>query len=441
MAERQSDLVTEPPMESAPSATDALLDERYRGAFAEQEAKQRPLIEQMGAAQQEQARIEREGVESGQKKMKEGFAAYQEQIKAPQEFIRSGFEPTRENAADLTALFATTAIAAFMGGGGGRYSGMAALNNMAGAMEGYRKGRKDLFERELKEFDKNFKAAQTALQTASDELKSVVEIAKLDPVLAQAKAKEYAAKYAGTKLAYDFNKGSFDQKIRTATELDKAAMRLEEAKAKIEAKGVTLKATAEPTKRFELARDSLESVLSIQEKLKNPKVRKEFDDSQILRTLLESPREMFALEKFIKTAIYQKLSPESQKLFSEIATARNDYYRAISGQAVTGSEGARNFFAVIQPTDNSESLLNKIENQKKRYERQLSEFIQGYEVPEVVKESVNDLILKSKAASETALGGKTKPTLQEFLAKAKPKNPKATDKELTDYYNRTYGGQ
>jgi len=399
MAERQSDLVTEPPMASAPSATDALLDEKFRSAFQEQEAKQRPLIEEMGAAQIEQARIERQGIESGQGKMKEGFASYQEQIKAPQEFIRKGFEPTRENSTDLTALFATTAIAAFMGGGGGRYSGMAALNNMAGAMEGYRKGRKDLFDRELKEFDKNFKAAQTSLQTASDELKSVVEIAKLDPVLAQAKAKEYAAKYAGTKLAYDFNKGSFDQKIKTATELEKAALKLEEAKAKVEGKGGTLKATAEPTKRFELARDSLESVLSIEEKLKNAKVRKEFDDSQILRVLLESPREMFPLEKFIKTSIYQKLSPDSQKLFSEIATARNDYYRAISGQAVTGSEGARNFFAVIQPTDNSESLLNKIENQKKKYERQVFEFVQGYEVPDVVKQSVNELILRSQGSA------------------------------------------
>lgn len=235
MAEEiQSDLNKEPAVTPEVGATDALLDSRYRGAFAEQEAKQKPLIEEMALAEREKARIEREGVESGQGKMKEGFATYQEQIKEPQEFIRKGFEPTRENAKDLTALFATTAIAAFMGGGGGRYSGMAALNNMAGAMEGYRKGRKDLFERELKEFDKNFKAAQTALQTASDELKSVVEIAKLDPILAQAKSKEYAAKYAGTKLAYDFNKGSFDQKIKTATEIDKAAMKMQEALAKIE---------------------------------------------------------------------------------------------------------------------------------------------------------------------------------------------------------------
>lgn len=35
----------------------------------------------------------------------------------------------------------------------------------------------------------------------------------------------------------------------------------------------------------------------------------------------------------------------------------------------------------------------------------------------------------------------SKPTLQEFLAKAKPLNPNASDADLTAYYNRTYGGR
>lgn len=37
-------------------------------------------------------------------------------------------------------------------------------------------------------------------------------------------------------------------------------------------------------------------------------------------------------------------------------------------------------------------------------------------------------------------GAKAKPTLQEFLTKAKAANPNATDKDLTDYYNKKYGG-
>jgi len=33
-----------------------------------------------------------------------------------------------------------------------------------------------------------------------------------------------------------------------------------------------------------------------------------------------------------------------------------------------------------------------------------------------------------------------KPTLQEFLEKAKSANPDASEADLTDYYNKKYGG-
>lgn len=39
------------------------------------------------------------------------------------------------------------------------------------------------------------------------------------------------------------------------------------------------------------------------------------------------------------------------------------------------------------------------------------------------------------------MSGADKPTLNEFLDKAMPANPKATRQELTDYYNKKYGGQ
>lgn len=383
MAERQSDLVTEPPLEtasSAPSATDSLLDERYRGAFAEQEAKQRPLIEQMGAAQQEQARIEREGVESGQKKMKEGFTAYQEQIKDPQEFIRKGFEPTRENATDLTALFATTAIAAFMGGGGGRYSGMAALNNMAGAMEGYRKGRKDLFDRELKEFDKNFKAAQTSLQTASDELKSVVEIAKLDPILAQAKAKEYAAKYAGTKLSYDFNKGSFEQKIKTAAELDKAVMKLKEAREKVADKGV-LKPGAKVGEGYVSLSILSNDLNGLRRDLQNPELQKQIRENRIESFLTEEG-------KVLNQLISGNIPAELRQFLTKVRDVRNNYYLDISGKAVTGAEALRNYGTVPQPGDSPEVMDDKIAGMEGRVNSKIKTYQTLYGLPQLPRDAV-----------------------------------------------------
>ena len=68
------------------------------------------------------------------------------------------FAPSQENATDLAKLFTLVTAMTFMGGGSGRYSGTAALNSMASAMEGYKKGRKDVFEQELKNYDKYMKS-------------------------------------------------------------------------------------------------------------------------------------------------------------------------------------------------------------------------------------------------------------------------------------------
>lgn len=381
MAEEiQSDLVKEPPVAPEVGATDALLDQRYRGAFAEQEAKQRPLIEEMALAEREKARIEREGIESGQTKMKEGFATYQEQIKAPQEFIRKGFEPTRENAFDLSALFATTAIATFMGGGSGRYSGMAALNNMAGAMEGYRKGRRDLFERELKEFDKNFKAAQTALQTASDELKSVVEIAKLDPVLAQAKAKEYGAKYAGTKLSYDFNKGSFDQKIKTATEIDKAVLRMKEAIAKTEDKGI-LKPGAKVGEGYISLNILSNDLAGLRQDLRNATLQNQIREYRIEAFLTEEG-------KVLNQLISGNIPTELRQFLTKVRDVRNNYYLDISGKAVTGAEALRNYGTVPQPGDAPEVMDDKIAGMEGRVNSKIKTFQTLYRLPPLPREAV-----------------------------------------------------
>jgi hypothetical protein len=41
----------------------------------------------------------------------------------------------------------------------------------------------------------------------------------------------------------------------------------------------------------------------------------------------------------------------------------------------------------------------------------------------------------------TAPSPAAKPTLKEFLDKAKQANPTATETELTDFYNKKYGAQ
>jgi hypothetical protein len=48
---------------------------------------------------------------------------------------------------------------------------------------------------------------------------------------------------------------------------------------------------------------------------------------------------------------------------------------------------------------------------------------------------------KDRNATNRPASGGSRPTLQQFLEKAKPLNPTKTDQELIDHYNITYGAR
>lgn len=73
----------------------------------------------------------------------------------------SPFAPSRENAKDLMELFSLISVATFGSGGKGQYHGMRTLASLNGMMEGYNAGKKDRFEAEVKEFDKNLLAIKS----------------------------------------------------------------------------------------------------------------------------------------------------------------------------------------------------------------------------------------------------------------------------------------
>ncbi len=54
------------------------------------------------------------------------------------------------------------------------------MSSMNGMLEGYQKGRADLYKKELTQFDKNFKAMQSKVLTLEKELSEAMELKKLD---------------------------------------------------------------------------------------------------------------------------------------------------------------------------------------------------------------------------------------------------------------------
>ena len=68
------------------------------------------------------------------------------------EYPRPEFHPTKENAESLGQLFSMVATFGLLVGNSGKLASQNALGAMTGMLKGWQTGRKDLYERELKEF-------------------------------------------------------------------------------------------------------------------------------------------------------------------------------------------------------------------------------------------------------------------------------------------------
>ena len=190
--------------------------------------------------------------------------------------------------------------------------------------------------------------------------------------------------------------------------------------------GGQTKITAEIDKRLSTAEIGLKNSNRIETILSNPKASKALDNSQFLRSLLETPKELGSVEKYVKSNLYQSLPKESQDLVSLIVKMRNDYYRQTSGQAVTGGEAARNFFAVVQPTDNTETLLRKIRGQKVDYSDALSNAVDDYKMPASRRNRLKTLVEENrgeeKSTNNETSSDATRTQAQAAIAAGAPKD-------------------
>jgi hypothetical protein len=137
------------------------------------------------------------------------------------------FAPTKENSAELTQLFGMLSTVAMMAGGKGRQSGMSALAAMTGAMEGYQKGRKDVFNNELKEFDKRIREVQLHNQNVRTKLNDALKTLQTDRDAGLAKLKGLEMDIQGSQAALNFRRGDIANGIKNLnTELNASTQTL-----------------------------------------------------------------------------------------------------------------------------------------------------------------------------------------------------------------------
>lgn len=82
-----------------------------------------------------------------------------------EELANAAFAPTRDNVNDLAGLFSIIGVIGMAMGGGGKGAALQAMNAMNGMVEGYRRGRADLYKQQLGEFDRSVKTMQQQIMT------------------------------------------------------------------------------------------------------------------------------------------------------------------------------------------------------------------------------------------------------------------------------------
>ena len=96
---------------------------------------------------------------------------------AREDMSAMSFVHTKDTATDLAAMFSLINIVGMLVGKSDAQRSMYAMNGM---LEGYQKGRADLYKKEQIEFDKNFKAMQAKVATLEKALTEAMEVKKYD---------------------------------------------------------------------------------------------------------------------------------------------------------------------------------------------------------------------------------------------------------------------
>jgi hypothetical protein len=399
-----------------------------------------PVLSELGSAESEaalavgqrdidieQAKREEKATEARMKA--ENLATFSEEVKAMperktleqarQEMSSMAFVPTRDTATDLAAMFSLINIVGMLVGKSDAQRSMFAMNGM---LEGYQKGRADLYKREQIEFDKNFKAMQAKVATLEKALTEAMEVKKYDkekgdlmvtmalaeaesPVLkamrdrqgdaavldnvrkarkdvdtlvglnntlvkdANARADAAAARAQAERLAKISNDRA-DERARLARE---QALALANAKAQ---QGGFLKPGAKVTEGYTADVILKNDLQGLTNDLKNPKLIDQLKQYRVEAFLTEEG-------KVLNQLLASEIPPDLLQFLTKVRDIRNNYYLNISGKAVTGGEALRSYGAVPQPGDDAQGMLNKVGGMAKRIDDSIQLKRQLYGLPEI----------------------------------------------------------
>ena len=379
--------------------------EKQPGLLREEQAKLIPKISQSeygeGGTKRAELETELSAKEAGVKKGQEISGLAEKDILEKQSEIKKHeiptFKPTQEDLGSYAQLGSMVATLGLMLGNGGKASSRMAIGSMTGMLNGWRQGRKDLYEKESKAFDHEVKRIDSIRKDLQNDLNMAQKLWATKRTEAMSIA-ELAARKAGTNsiLSAYIRRGDLDgaQKMlasaeKTATELIKQKEKdqiaketrdfrnrqisLAEERNRIKRDGSgqgkddRAKATTPDVREYRALQTQERIWGRMKEKLSNKDFQTKFDNLGIKKLFFEpiaGDGIMATVSKAMSAKIAeatQKNDPELLGFLQDIMQVRNAYYLVQSGKAVTGGEAARNFFVTAQPTDAASVLSGKVD--------------------------------------------------------------------------------
>jgi hypothetical protein len=196
------------PAKAAPPVTsytpDFVTAEQMAPALQEQRSVQQNLLTQADQAEAEAKRLESQrnvarAEEKSRLREQEATAfqnaPQQQELKLARDQLKNAaFIPSKDNAQDIATMFSLVGLIGMAIGGGGKISAYNTMGAMNGMLEGYQKGRVDLYKKEKDVFDKNIKLMQNKVTILQSELQEAAETFKTNRELGEQKAEIAFAK-------------------------------------------------------------------------------------------------------------------------------------------------------------------------------------------------------------------------------------------------------
>jgi hypothetical protein len=403
---------------------DFVTAEQMAPALQEQRNVQQGLLTQADQAEVEAKRLESErGITRAEERMRlrqqeatafENAPQQQELKLARDQLKNAAFVPSKNNAQDIATMFSLVGLIGMTIGGGGKISAYNAMGAMNGMLEGYQKGRVDLYKKEKDVFDKNIKLMQNKVSILQSELQEAAQTFKTNRELGEQQAEIAFAKADAPILEAMVKKQGIVRTLENVNATAKDMQTLVGLKNQQEERAYKMaideRNFQEQLRARKVQEDIRREQMALRRDLKNTqglkppaKVQETYiADNQLrtdlaeLKNKLQDPKliaqlKQYRVESFlseeggkaISQVMQSNIPPELRSFLTQVRDMRNNYYLTISGKAVTGGEALRNYGVVPQPGDTQEMMLDKIGGMERRVDQKINAYQGLYSLPDI----------------------------------------------------------